>query len=314
MTLTGYLAAPFLDVYAPGTFLYPLGSGTLGYAWPAAIGAKVARPDAQVLAVHGDGGVLYNVLELLSARQHRIAAKLLVVDDGGYGILRVYQEGAYGRTSKVDLAQPDFPALARSLGVPAFEARPRALAGALAEALADRRAGLHPPAADGGLPESDPLMDLALTPELVEIQQRSRRFLRRAPAARRAAVRARGRPSPRDARPHQPGRHRCPAARREHAARVGRPGLHVARAGDLRRSSSDARRTRSGTSSGGPPTCCATATTSSASATSCPRSRARRRYAYAVTEPGARVGREQAADARAAHDRAAGASMARSGS
>jgi thiamine pyrophosphate-dependent acetolactate synthase large subunit-like protein len=39
MTLTGYLAAPFLDVYAPGTFLYPLGSGTLGYAWPAAIGA-----------------------------------------------------------------------------------------------------------------------------------------------------------------------------------------------------------------------------------------------------------------------------------
>ena len=70
MTLTGYLAAPFLDVYAPGTFLYPLGSGTLGYAWPAAIGAKVARPDAKVLAVHGDGGVLYNVLELLSARQH----------------------------------------------------------------------------------------------------------------------------------------------------------------------------------------------------------------------------------------------------
>jgi acetolactate synthase-1/2/3 large subunit len=136
MTLTGYLAAPFLDVYEPGTFLYPLGSGTLGYAWPAAIGAKVARPEAQVLAVHGDGGVLYNVLELLSARQHGIAAKLLVVDDGGYGILRVYQESAYGRTSKVDLAQPDFPALVRSLGVPVFEARPRELAGALAKALA----------------------------------------------------------------------------------------------------------------------------------------------------------------------------------
>jgi acetolactate synthase-1/2/3 large subunit len=146
MTLTGYLAAPFLDVYAPGTFLYPLGSGTLGYAWPAAIGAKVARPDAQVLAVHGDGGVLYNVLELLSARQHGIGAKLLVVDDGGYGILRVYQEGAYGRTSKVDLAQPDFPALARSLGVPVFEAAPRALAGALQEALAvDGPAFIHLP-------------------------------------------------------------------------------------------------------------------------------------------------------------------------
>jgi acetolactate synthase-1/2/3 large subunit len=146
MTLTGYLAAPFLDVYAPGTFLYPLGSGTLGYAWPAAIGAKVARPDANVLAVHGDGGVLYNVLELLSARQHGVGAKLLVVDDGGYGILRVYQEGAYGRTSEVDLAQPDFPALARSLGVPVFEAAPRALAGALAEAMAvDGPAFIHLP-------------------------------------------------------------------------------------------------------------------------------------------------------------------------
>jgi acetolactate synthase I/II/III large subunit len=136
MTLTGYLAAPFLDVYAPGTFLYPLGSGTLGYAWPAAIGAKVARPEAQVLAVHGDGGVLYSVLELLSARQHGIAAKLLVVDDGGYGILRVYQESAYGRRNAVDLVQPDFPQLGGALGVPVFEARPRALAAALAEAFA----------------------------------------------------------------------------------------------------------------------------------------------------------------------------------
>ncbi|MEO9176030.1 MAG: thiamine pyrophosphate-binding protein, partial [Gaiellales bacterium] len=146
MTLTGYLAAPFLDVYAPGTFLYPLGSGTLGYAWPAAIGAKVARPDAQVLAVHGDGGVLYTVLELLSARQHGIGAKLLVVDDGGYGILRVYQQGAYGRTNAVDLVQPDFPSLGASLGVPVFEARPRALAGALAEALAiDGPALIHLP-------------------------------------------------------------------------------------------------------------------------------------------------------------------------
>jgi acetolactate synthase-1/2/3 large subunit len=137
MTITGYLAAPFLDVYAPGSFLYPLGSGTLGYAWPAAIGAKVARPEATVLAVHGDGGVLYSVLELLSARQHDVGAKLLIVDDGGYGILRVYQEAAYGRTTAVDLAQPDFPALARSLGVPVHEAEPGALAGPLAAALAE---------------------------------------------------------------------------------------------------------------------------------------------------------------------------------
>jgi acetolactate synthase I/II/III large subunit len=146
MTMTGYLAAPFLDVYAPDTFLYPLGSGTLGYAWPAAMGAKVARPEAQVLAVHGDGGVLYSLLELLSARQHRIGATLLVVDDSGYGILRQYQSDSYGRTNGVDLAQPDFPALVRSLGVPVFEAQPRALAGALRDALAfDGPAFVHLP-------------------------------------------------------------------------------------------------------------------------------------------------------------------------
>ena len=146
MTITGYLAAPFLDVYAPGTFLYPLGSGTLGYAWPAALGARLARPDVPVLAVHGDGGVLYGLLELLSARQHEIGATLLVVDDGGYGILRVYQDDAYGRHSGVDLVQPDFPALARACGVPVWEAEPGGLAVPLAAALAaDGPALVHLP-------------------------------------------------------------------------------------------------------------------------------------------------------------------------
>jgi acetolactate synthase-1/2/3 large subunit len=138
MTIAGYLAAPLLDVYEPGTFLYPLGSGTLGYAWPAAIGASVARPRAPVLAVHGDGGVLYSVLELLSARQAGLDPALLVIDDGGYGILRVYQEASYGRSTAVDLARPDFAMLARACGAHAHVAEPGGLAPALAHALAER--------------------------------------------------------------------------------------------------------------------------------------------------------------------------------
>ena len=109
MTISGYSAAPFFPVYEPDTWLYPLGSGTLGYAWPAAIGAKVARPDADVLAVHGDGGILYGLAELLTARQEGIGAKLLIVDDGGYGILRLIQNRAFGRTAGVDLARPGLP-------------------------------------------------------------------------------------------------------------------------------------------------------------------------------------------------------------
>jgi acetolactate synthase-1/2/3 large subunit len=118
MTIMGYWAAAHLPVTRPRTFLYPLGSGTLGYAWPAAIGAQAARPGSRTLAVVGDGGIHYGLTELASARQHDLAAKLLIVDDGGYGILREYQRDAFGETHSVDLVQPDFEAVARAFGVP----------------------------------------------------------------------------------------------------------------------------------------------------------------------------------------------------
>jgi acetolactate synthase I/II/III large subunit len=118
MTIMGYWAAAHLPVISPRTFLYPLGSGTLGYAWPAALGAQAARPGARTLAVVGDGGIHYGLTELASARQHELAAKLLIVDDGGYGILREYQRDAFGETHSVDLVQPDFEAAANAFGVP----------------------------------------------------------------------------------------------------------------------------------------------------------------------------------------------------
>jgi acetolactate synthase I/II/III large subunit len=118
MTIMGYWAAAHLPVERPRTFLYPLGSGTLGYAWPAALGAQAALPGARTLAVMGDGGVHYALAELASARQHRLPAKLLIVDDGGYGILREYQRDSFGNTYAVDLVQPDFEALCEAFGVP----------------------------------------------------------------------------------------------------------------------------------------------------------------------------------------------------
>ena len=119
MTILGYWAAAQFPALTPRRFLYPLGSGTLGYAWPGALGAKAALPDVPALAVVGDGGFLYGTSELLTARQHRLNAKLLVVDDGGYGILREYQRHSFGETHSVDLVQPDFLALCGACGVPA---------------------------------------------------------------------------------------------------------------------------------------------------------------------------------------------------
>jgi acetolactate synthase I/II/III large subunit len=147
MTILAYWAAAHFPVYEPRTFLYPLGSGTLGYAWPAALGASLAAPGKQTLAAVGDGGFNYGFAELAAARQYELDAKLLLVDDGGYGILREYQRDQFGETSAVDLVQPDFRELVEAFGVPVVSVRPDDLGEALAAAFAhDGPAVVHVPA------------------------------------------------------------------------------------------------------------------------------------------------------------------------
>ena len=106
----------FFPVLAPRTFLYPVGSATLGYAVPAAIGARLARPTRQVVAVVGDGGFLYSVNELATAVKYGLPIVFLVVNDDRYGAIKYLQERMFGRWGETDLANPDFPALARAFG------------------------------------------------------------------------------------------------------------------------------------------------------------------------------------------------------
>ena len=135
MTILGYWAAAHFPALEPRRFLYPLGSGTLGYAWPAALGAKAWLPNTTALAVVGDGGFLYGLAELVSARQHGLGAKLLLIDDGGYGILREYQRDSYGAAFGVDLVQPDFEAIFAACGVPALATTADSIEADLAWAL-----------------------------------------------------------------------------------------------------------------------------------------------------------------------------------
>ena len=137
MTILGYWAAAHHRAPDPRRFLYPLGSGTLGYAFPASLGAAVALPGVPVLAVVGDGGFAYGMAELVTARQYRLDSAVLVVDSGGYGILREYQVASYGTHHEVDLVQPDFAGIARASGVPVRLSRPEELAEDLAWALAE---------------------------------------------------------------------------------------------------------------------------------------------------------------------------------
>ena len=123
-------------VLEPRTFLYPIGSATLGYGVPAAIGAKVAQPDRQVLAVLGDGGFMFSVNELATAVKYELGIVFLVLNDQRYGAIKYLQEGIFGKYGEVDLANPDFPALARAFGaegsrVDGIDELPKALERAL---------------------------------------------------------------------------------------------------------------------------------------------------------------------------------------
>ena len=123
-------------VLRPRTFLYPVGSATLGYAVPAAIGAKVAHPDRPVVAVVGDGGFLFSVNELATAVKYRLPVVFLVLNDQRYGAIKWLQEAIFGRWGEAELTNPDFPALAQAFGaegrrVENLDDLPRALAKAL---------------------------------------------------------------------------------------------------------------------------------------------------------------------------------------
>ncbi|WP_330279911.1 MULTISPECIES: thiamine pyrophosphate-binding protein [unclassified Streptomyces] len=121
----------------PGALHSAQGAGGLGYGFPAALGAAAADPSKPVLAVSGDGGAMYSIAELATAKQYNLPVTWLIVDDGGYGILREYMTDAFGEATATELSRPDFVALAESFGVPGVRTSPETLQDDLAKALAE---------------------------------------------------------------------------------------------------------------------------------------------------------------------------------
>ncbi|MER5955281.1 thiamine pyrophosphate-binding protein [Streptomyces sp. NPDC001893] len=121
----------------PGALHSAQGAGGLGYGFPAALGAAAADPSKPVLAVSGDGGAMYSIAELATAKQYNLPVTWLIVDDGGYGILREYMTDAFGEATATELSRPDFVALAESFGVPGVRTSPETLQEDLAKALAE---------------------------------------------------------------------------------------------------------------------------------------------------------------------------------
>ncbi|MGW0420903.1 thiamine pyrophosphate-binding protein [Streptomyces sp. NPDC003015] len=135
MTILAYWAWSAFDAKGPNHMHSAQGAGGLGYGFPAALGAAVADPTRPVLAVSGDGGALYSIAELATARQYALNVTWLIVDDGGYGILREYMTDAFGQATATELTRPDYVALAESFGVPGVRTTPETLADDLSEAL-----------------------------------------------------------------------------------------------------------------------------------------------------------------------------------
>ena len=104
-------------------FLYPTGSGTLGYGLPAAIGAACAIQQqgrkTRVVCIAGDGGFQYTSHELATLAQYGLPVKILLVNDRAYGIIGFLQQTMFGHTHEVNLKNPDFCVLAEAYGIPA---------------------------------------------------------------------------------------------------------------------------------------------------------------------------------------------------
>ncbi len=133
-TMVCYWIGTALDVYEPRANLFPGGLGTLGYALPAALGAKVANPKRPVVAMVGDGGALFTIHEMATARQYDLGITVVLFNDGGFGAVKAEQNLRFeGRTVAVNLHNPDYVQLARAFGwealrVSSWESLPQALA------------------------------------------------------------------------------------------------------------------------------------------------------------------------------------------
>ena len=116
VTQFGYYARPHYQVNHPKTYIDSGYSFNLGYAFPTALGAKVARPDRPVICMAGDGGFMFNSSELSTALQYGINVVTVVFRNDSYGNVARDLDDAFGGAYGTDLHNPDFVKFAESFG------------------------------------------------------------------------------------------------------------------------------------------------------------------------------------------------------
>ncbi|MBM7324673.1 5-guanidino-2-oxopentanoate decarboxylase [Agrobacterium sp. S2] len=125
MTQIAYTGCVFFPVDVPGTWHFPVGYGTLGYALPASIGGSIATPGRACVAIVGDGGLLFTVQELATAVEQKLPLPIILWDNNGLGEIADFMRAREIPEVSVRPLNPDFKVLAESFGC--LTALPRSL-------------------------------------------------------------------------------------------------------------------------------------------------------------------------------------------
>ncbi|MBS96619.1 MAG: thiamine pyrophosphate-binding protein [SAR202 cluster bacterium] len=143
MTQMGYYSRAFWKTYYTSTYIDSGYSGNLGYAYPTALGAKVAKPDVPVVSISGDGGFMYNVQELSTAVKYGINTVAVVFNDNHYGNVRRDLEEDWTGDYGTEFVNPNFVQMAESFGALGIKVTdPNKVGDAIAEAIAAERPAL----------------------------------------------------------------------------------------------------------------------------------------------------------------------------
>jgi len=116
MTQMGYYSRSYWKTFNTSTYFDSSYSGNLGWAFPTALGAKVAKPELTVVSISGDGGFMYNVQELSTAVKYGINIIAVVFNDGFYGNVRRDLEMDWGGDYGTSFVNPDFAKMAETFG------------------------------------------------------------------------------------------------------------------------------------------------------------------------------------------------------